>query len=205
MSEPASPSVTALLSRWAAGDRAAADEVMPRVYEELRTIAARYLRQERRGHTLSATAIVHEAYVQLIEQNGLRFENRGHFIGFAARVLRRVLVRYARERNAEKRGGRRQRVTLAEVETLALDQAPDLEALDNALTSLASFDPRKARIVELRFFGGMTGDEIASALGVGTATVNRDWRSARAWLFAELSPDGPGRTEPEGDPSGDDQ
>ena len=185
------PSVTAMLARWADGDRSAADEVLPLVYDELRDIADRYLKRERRGHTLQATAIVHEAYVQLIEQNGLRFENRAHFIGFAARVLRRVLVLYARERNARKRGGRLQRVTLVESGSLALDQPPDLEALDDALTSLAALDPRKARIVELRFFGGLSGREIAAVLDVGTATVTREWRSARAWLFAELSPDGP--------------
>lgn len=188
---PAEPSVTALLARWADGDRTAVDDVLPLVYDELRAIAARYIRRERPGHTLQATAIVHEAYVQLIEQNGLHFENRGHFIGFAAHVLRRVLVRYARERNANKRGGRLLRVTLAESESLALEQAPDLEALDGALTRLASLDPRKARVVELRFFGGMSGHEIAEVLGVGTATVGREWRSARAWLFAELSAGGP--------------
>ena len=193
MSAATPPPVTALLARWAEGDREAADEVLPLVYDELRSIAARYLRRERRGHTLQATAIVHEAYVQLIEQNGLRFENRGHFIGFVARVLRRVLVLHARERGAHKRGGQLRRITLVETQSIALDQPPDLEALDEALTRLAAFDPRKARIVELRFFGGMTGQEIAEALEVGTATVSREWRSARAWLFAELSADGPHR------------
>lgn len=185
------PSVTELLARWTEGDPAAADEVLPLVYDELRSLAARYLRHERRDHTLQATAIVHEAYVRLNEQAGLRFESRGHFIGFAAHMLRRVLVLHARERGARKRGGRLRRVTLAESRSLALDRPPDLEALDDALTSLASFDPRKAQIVELRFFGGMTGQEIAEALGVGTATVTREWRAARAWLFAELSADGP--------------
>lgn len=193
MSVSASSPVTALLARWADGDRSVADEILPLVYDELRVIAARYLQRERVGHTLQATAIVHEAYVQLIEQNGLRFENRAHFIGFAARVLRRVLVLYARERGAQKRGGQLRRVTLAESESLALDRSPDLVALDDALTRLASLDPRKARIVELRFFGGMRGREIAEALGVGTATVSREWRSARAWLFAELSTGGPGQ------------
>ncbi|MEM7355488.1 MAG: sigma-70 family RNA polymerase sigma factor [Acidobacteriota bacterium] len=191
MSAATEPAVTDLLARWAEGDRSAADDVLPLVYDELRSIAERYLRRERRGHTLQATAIVHEAYVQLIEQNGLRFENRAHFIGFAARVLRRVLVLYARERNAGKRGGRLHRVTLVESAPLARDAPPDLVALDDALTSLASFDRRKARIVELRFFGGLSGHEIADLLGIGTATVSREWRSARAWLFAELSPDGP--------------
>lgn len=184
-------SVTVLLGRWAEGDIAAANELLPLVYDELRSIAAAYLRRERGGHTLQATAMVHEAYVQLVEQNGLRFENRSHFVGFVARVLRRVLVLHARERNAIKRGGKQRRVTLVESSALALDRPPDLEALDAALEDLAALDPRKARIIELRFFGGMTGEEIAELLGVGTATVTREWRSARAWLYAELSANGP--------------
>lgn len=182
-----SESVTLWLERWADGDRDAVDEVLPLVYDELRAIAGRYIQRERPGHTLQATAMVHEAYVNLIESNNLRFENRAHFIGFAARVLRRVLVLHARERSALKRGGGFRRVTLEESASLALDRTPDLEALDEALGRLASFDPRKAQIVELRFFGGMTGSEIAAFVGISTATVAREWRSARAWLYADLS------------------
>jgi RNA polymerase sigma factor (TIGR02999 family) len=165
---------------------------MRMVYDELRVVARRFLRRERAGHTLEATAVVHEAFARLIEQDGIRWQNRAHFFGLFAHVMRRVLVDYARERNAAKRGGRRERVTVTESALLALERTPDLLALDEALNRLAAMDPEKASIVELRFFGGCSIDETAAALGVSAATVNRQWRRARAWLYQELSSEAEG-------------
>jgi RNA polymerase sigma factor (TIGR02999 family) len=182
--------LTELLERWSSGDREAADRAMALVYQELRGIARRVFRRERSGHTLEATAVVHEAYARLREQDGVRWENRAHFFGLFARVMRRVLVDHARERNAGKRAGRRERVTLAESTALALERPPDLLALNEALDRLQALDPQKAAEVELRFFGGCSIEETARSLGVSEATVNRQWRRARAWLYRELSPPG---------------
>ena len=179
--------LTELLQRWSDGDRDAAERAMGLVYRDLKTLAHRFFRRERSGHTLEATAVVHEAFARLAEQDGVRWQNRAHFIGLFAHVMRRVLVDYARERNAAKRGGRRERVTLTESGLLALERTPDLLALDEALERLAQLDADKAAIVELRFFGGCSVEETAASLGVSTATVNRQWRKARAWLFRELS------------------
>jgi len=161
---------------------------MPLVYDSLRRIAAGYFRRERADHTLQATAIVNEAYIELVGQSGIRWQSRAHFIGFFARVMRRVLVDYARERNYAKRGGKLRKVTLAEAAALATAKTPDLMALDDALSSLAEIDPRKASLVELRFFGGLTNEEAAQVLGVSRATAIREWQRARAWLYRELSP-----------------
>ena len=162
---------------------------MTLVYQELRTLAHRVFRRERSDHTLEATAVVHEAFARLVEQDGIHWQNRSHFFGLFAQVMRRVLVDYARERNTGKRGGRKERITLTESGLLAMERTPDLLALDEALVRLAALDPGKAAIVELRFFGGCSIEETAASLGLSTATVNRQWRRARAWLFRELSPE----------------
>jgi RNA polymerase sigma-70 factor (ECF subfamily) len=180
------PSITLLLEGWSSGDREAAEQVLPLIYEELRRIAARQLRRERHAHTLQATAIVHEAYLRLAGQAGLEWASRQHFFAFAARLIRRILVDYARNRNRSKREGRYQKVTLAEAADLALQKSPDLEALDGALSELEKVDPRKAAVVELKFFAGLSLEELAEQLGVSPETVSRDWRRARAWLYDAL-------------------
>jgi len=180
--------ITKLLQTWSEGDQEAAMRVLPLVYDELRHIASRQLRQERGGHTLQATAVVHEAYLRLRGQAGFEWPSRAHFFAFAAHLIRRILVDHARHRNRAKRGGGLERVTLAEAEDLALDRAPDLVALDEALTHLESLDPRKAAVVELRFFAGLTLDETAEHLGVSSETVGREWRRAKAWLYGQLQP-----------------
>src|SRR5262245_17083421 len=182
----AGESITVLLQDWSAGDPAAAEQVLPLVYEELRSIAARQLRRERGEHTLQATAIVHEAYVRLAGQAGLEWPSRAHFFAFAAHLIRRILVDYARHRNRAKRGAGCERVTLAEAAGLALAKSPDLVALEEALSELARVDPRKAAVVELKFFGGLTLEEIAGELGISPETVSREWRRARAWLYSTL-------------------
>lgn len=179
-------SITQLLESWSSGDQEAAERLLPLVYEELRRIAARQLRQERGAHTLQATAIVHEAYLRLIGQEGLQWPSRAHFFAFAAHLIRRILVDYARSRNRAKRGGQYDQVTLAEVADLALEKSPDLVALDEALSSLEKVDPRKATVVELRFFAGLTLEEIAVQLGISQETVGREWRRAKAWLYTAL-------------------
>ncbi len=179
-------SVTELLADWSSGDRDAAARVLPLVYDEMRRIAAAYFRRERRDHTLQATALVHEAYVQLVEQSGIEWRSRSHFIGLAANVMRRVLVEHARRRGAVKRGGAAQAFTLLEADAVWTERSPDLLALDQALSELAEFDPQKAQVVELKFFGGLTIDETADYLGVSTPTVVRQWRRARLWLYTRL-------------------
>jgi RNA polymerase sigma factor (TIGR02999 family) len=182
--------LTDLLDLWSRGDRQAADRALTLAYPELRRIARRLFRKERSGHTLEATAVVHEALARLVGDDGVHWEGRAHFFGLCAHVMRRVLVDYARERNTAKRGGRRERTTLTESRLLDLPRTPDLLALDEALTRLAGLDAQKAAVVELRFFGGCSIEDTAAALGVSPATVNRQWRRARAWLFRELAPPG---------------
>jgi RNA polymerase sigma factor (TIGR02999 family) len=178
--------VTRLLVRLRAGDRSALDALLPLVYAELRKVAAGYLRNERAGHTLQPTALVHEAYLHLAGLHSIDWQNRAHFVGVAARLMRRVLVDHARARRAAKREGVLERVTLDEA--LAAGEADvDLIALDEALDRLESFDPRLCRVVELRYFGGLTNQEISEALGISTATVDRDRVAATAWLRKELS------------------
>ncbi len=179
--------VTLLLEAWNAGDPKAQDEVLPLVSDELRAIARGYFHRERRGHTLQATAIVHEAYVRLVEDSGIKWNSRAHFVGLAARLMRRILVDHARHRNAAKRGGKAPQVTLVEADALAMGRPPDLIALDEALANLAQVDGLKASIVELRFFGGLTVAETAIYLEVAPATVVRHWDRARAWLYRQLS------------------
>jgi RNA polymerase sigma factor (TIGR02999 family) len=187
---PATPDVTALLEAWSGGDRAALDALLPVVYDELRRQAQRALRREDAGHTLQPTALVHEAYLRLADRAPPRWEGRAHFLGIAARCMRQVLVDAARARKADKRGGDAQAVTLGALEVApatAREGEVDLLALDDALARLAEFDPAKARLVELRYFAGLTLDETAQALGVSPATVSREWSVARRWLRRELA------------------
>jgi RNA polymerase sigma-70 factor, ECF subfamily len=187
MEEPAD--VTALLRRWSAGEQAALHAVTPLVYAELRQLARRALRRERQDHTLQTTALVHEAYIRLVGHDRTQWQTRAHFSAVAAQAMRRILVDEARRRLAAKRPDPAQRVELDEQWQLPA-QPGELLALDDALGRLAALDARQARVVELKFFAGMELDEIAAALDVGTATVTRDWRLARGWLFRALEEDG---------------
>ena len=190
--DPSPDDVARLLLELEAGDRSALDQLVPAVYRELRAIAARFLNNERREHTLQPTALVHEAYMRLAGQSGLRWESRAHFLGIAAQMMRRVLVEHARRRLAAKRLDGLVRVTLDD-ERIGGARDVEVVALHDALDALARKDERLARVVELRYFGGLTGAETAEVLGVGTATVDRDWRTARAWLLNELGAPEAGR------------
>ena len=188
--EPAKPQVTALLQQWSRGDHDALEKLTPLVYEELRGIAAGYMRDERPGHTLQATALVHEAYVRLIGQKRVSWQNRAHFYGIAAQLMRRILIDHARRRQAAKRGvGGPVRLTAGVDVAGAPEQDFDLLAIDGALSRLEQLDAAQARIVELRFFGGLTVEETAEVAGISTATVKREWRTARAWLRHEVGLD----------------
>jgi RNA polymerase sigma factor (TIGR02999 family) len=178
--------VTALLEAWTAGDTAARDELMPLVYQELRRRAAGYLRHERRNHTLQPTALVNEVYLRLVDQRHAVWQNRAQFFGVASQMMRRILVDRARARRMAKRSGQWARVTLDEAAKASPPVDVDVLDLDAALTRLAAVDPRKSRIAELRFFGGLSLEEAAEVIGISRATVERDWQAARAWLFKEL-------------------
>lgn len=178
--------ITALLHAWAGGDVGARDELMPLVYSDLRRRAAAYMRRERRNHTLEPTALVHEAYLKLVDQRRAAWQNRGQFFGVASQMMRRILVDRARARRMVKRSGRWARVTLDEGARAASPVSVDVLDLDAALTRLAAFDPRKCELAELRFFGGLSLEEAGEALGISLATAERDWQAARAWLFKEL-------------------
>jgi RNA polymerase sigma factor (TIGR02999 family) len=185
--------VTALLREWSGGDSAASERLMPLVYDELRRLARGYLRRERADHTLQPTALVNEAYLRLVDQTRVNWQSRAHFYGIAARMMRRVLVDHARSHAAEKRGGARHRLSLDDVSLPVEERAAELVALDDALVSLAELDPRKARVVELRFFGGLEVKEAAEVLGVSDKTVMREWERAKLWLCRELDVGGAGR------------
>jgi RNA polymerase sigma factor (TIGR02999 family) len=186
MSETPSDTVSRLLQRARVGDRAALDELLPLVYHELKRIAARQLAGERAGHTLQATALVHEAYLRLIDQHSVDWHNRAHFFSIAAEMMRRILVNHALGRRAQKRGAGETLLSIDEAVGLPNRQNLDLVLLDAALNRLAEFDPLQARIVEMRFFAGLTNEEVADVLGVSDSTVKREWRSAKAWLAAQL-------------------
>jgi RNA polymerase sigma factor (TIGR02999 family) len=188
--EPSSP-VTELLVRWRGGDREALEELMPLVYEELRRLAHHYLRQERDDHTLQSTALVHEAYLRLAGQNPPQWQNRAHFFGIAAHIMRQILVEYARGRSAAKRGGNALTLTLDEAVALPQQMDVDVVALDQALNELSDLDAQQSRIVELRFFAGLTIEDTSEVLGISPATVKRDWVTARAWLFRAMSGEAP--------------
>jgi RNA polymerase sigma factor (TIGR02999 family) len=181
-----SASVASLVNGARQGDQRALAALMPLVYDELRKLAAAYLRRERPGQTLQATALVHDVYLRLLHDSDLSWQNRAHFFGIAARSMRQVLIERARARRAAKRGGDRMRVTFDEGLNVAAEQTVDIEALDAALTRLGALDPDLVRVVEMRFFGGLSIEEAAEALGVSPATVKRRWTVARAWLAREL-------------------
>ena len=188
MTDERQPDVTRLLDDWSRGNRAALDDLMPLVHEELHRLARGYLARERRGHTLQPTALVNEAYLKLVGERDMRWQGRAHFIGVAAQMMRFILVDHARRRDVQKRGGSAVRITFADDLDIAADtRSAHLLALDDALTRLAAQDPRKGRIAELRYFGGLSVEETAEALHVSVATVMRDWRLTRAWLQRELS------------------
>jgi len=178
--------VTDLLTKFTTGDSAAADEVIPLVYEELRRLAAHYMAREQPGHALQTTALVHEAYLRLVDQRQSNWRNRAHFYGAAAQVMRRILVDHARARQAEKRGGDAEHLTLDEALTFSDSQSEELVRLDEALARLARLDARQSRVIELRFFAGLSVEETAEVIGVSPKTVKRDWSVARAWLHREL-------------------
>lgn len=184
---PQDPETTELLRAWAQGDPEALTALTPRVYGELRRMAARFMQNEREGNSLQATALVHELYLRLIEVQNVHGEGRAHFFAFCAQLMRRILVDAARARSAQKRGGDRGRIDLDELPDLGGQKDRQLIALNEELDQLMGFDPRKARVVELRYFGGLSVPEIAAMLDVSPETVTRDWRMARAWLMKKLS------------------
>ena len=190
MSEASSsPNVTNLLVAWGRGDQQAFDRLMPQVQQELHRIADRYLAAERPGHDLQATALINEAYLRLVDWKDIQWADRAHFFALAANMMRRVLVDHARRRDRTKRGGEAIQVSLIEAAHVPTPEHADVLALDEALQRLETLDPRKSRIVELRFFGGLSLEETAEALGVSVGTVRRDWSLARAWLLRELKSD----------------
>ena len=178
--------VTELLAEWSDGNIAALDQLMPLVYDELRRLANHYLAQERRDHTLQPTALVHEAYLRLVETRNRNFHNRAYFFGVASQLMRRVLVDHARKHRAKIRGEGVPKLSLDEIVAWRDEQQVDLVALDDALNRLARIDPRQCRIVELRFFGGLSIEETAEVLGVSPATIKRDWSWAKSWLYREI-------------------
>ncbi len=181
--------VTQLLIAWGNGDKAALDQLMPLVYEELRRLAHRYMGRERPGHTLQTSELVNEAYLRLIDQREVHWQNRAHFFAICAQLMRRILVDHARSRTSAKRGGGAPQVSLAEVAIVSDERAAEVVALDNALLNLAAIDERKSRIVELRFFGGLSIEETAEVLAVSPGTVMRDWTLAKAWLRRVVTSD----------------
>ncbi|MGE0132972.1 MAG: sigma-70 family RNA polymerase sigma factor [Blastocatellales bacterium] len=182
-----SQQITNLLLAWGQGDQAALETLMPLVYDELHKVAARHLRGQRAGHTLQTTALVNEAYLRLIDASQVQWQNRAHFFAVAARLMRRILVDFARSRNYQKRGGGAQPVALEDAVIVAPERGADLLALDEALTRLQAHNARQAQVVELRYFGGLSEEETAEALKVSVRTVRRDWNFARVWLHRELT------------------
>lgn len=179
--------VTQLLIDWSKGDRAAFDKLMPLIDEELRRLAHRYMRQERAGHTLQTTALVNEAFLRLVNRKNLQWQNRAHFFGIAAQLMRTILVDHARSHASAKRGGGAPKLELNEALVVSQQKASEVIALDEALKQLALIDPRQSRIVELRFFGGLTVEEAAEVLNVSPVTIKREWSTAKAWLYQELA------------------
>lgn len=187
MESPTPPNITQLLVAWKQGDQAALEQLTPLVYRELHRLAHGYMAGERRGHVLQTTALVNEAFVRLVDWQQVEWQNRAHFFGVSATLMRHILVQFAREQQAQKRGGGAVRVSLAEAVATSTSPHPDLVKLDDALNALEKLDPRQARTVELRFFGGLSLEEAAEVLGVSVSTVRRDWRLAQAWLHQQLS------------------
>lgn len=187
MSDEQTSDVTEILREWRGGDKSAAERLFPLVYDELKRQARVFLNRERAGHTLQPTALVHEAYLRLVDQTVLNADNRRHFFAIASQLMRRILVDHARRYNAEKRGGAAQRFSLEELDFLPEQAAGDLLSLHDALEKLEALDARKSQVVDMRFFGGMMESEIAEVLGVSEKTVHRDWKFAKLWLYRELS------------------
>jgi RNA polymerase sigma-70 factor, ECF subfamily len=186
MNNPPPNEITERLIAWGAGDRAALDQLLPVVYQELRRMASNYLRQENPGHTLQPTALVHEAWLRLIDQARVDWRNRAQFFGVAAQMMRRILVDHAKAKHREKRGGDAVKLSLDDVINLSRERAAELLALDDALDELARVDERKSRVIELRYFGGFSVEETAQILGVSPETVMRDWKLAKAWLYQQI-------------------
>ncbi len=182
-----SQNLTELLHEWQQGDKSALDKLTPLVYDELRRIAHRYVQRERDGHTLETTALVNEAYIRLMGQRKIAWQNRAHFFAVIAQVMRHILIDHARRRHNIKRGGLAQQVSLDDASLMTRERAAELVALDEALNELAKLDPRKSRVVELRYFGGLSLEETADVLDVSMMTVRRDWRAAKAWLFKAVT------------------
>lgn len=193
MNQDSSSQVSQLLEAWSAGEEKALDELMPHVYQELHSLAARQMRRERADHTLQTTGLVNEAFLKLVEQDEVQWTNRSHFFAIAATAMRRVLVDYARERGAQKRGGNAKRVSLDRVQ---LANSPDVDLIDleDCLSRLEKLDPQQVKIVELRYFAGCTIDEAAEALQISPSTVKREWRMAKVWLRAEMQKTGAGES-----------
>ncbi|HEX8556666.1 MAG TPA: sigma-70 family RNA polymerase sigma factor [Pyrinomonadaceae bacterium] len=187
MADPPTHEVTELLAAWSGGDEAALERLAPLVHAELHRLARRYMGRERAGHTLQTSALVNEAYVRLIKWKDARFENRAHFFGVSAQLMRRILVDFARSRPRDARGEPPQRLALDEALVVSAERDADLIALDEALEELSKLDPRKGRIVELRFFGGLSVEETAEYLNISGVTVMREWARAKAWLYRELN------------------
>jgi RNA polymerase sigma factor (TIGR02999 family) len=187
VSQPSTHEVTQLLLAWSDGDHTALDKLTPLVYEELRRMAHRYMSHERPGHTLQTTALVNEAYLRLVNREAVQWQNRAHFFGIAAQVMRHILVDHARSHAYKKRGGGTQTISLDEAMVVSQDRAAEVVALDDVLKELANIDPQQSRIVELRFFGGLTIEETAVVLGLSPATIKREWSTAKAWLYHELA------------------
>ena len=184
---PTTPQVTQLLIAWGEGDQIARDQLMSLVYEELHRLAHRYMKRESPGHTLQTSALVNEAFVRLVDQKNVRWQNRAHFFGIAAQMMRRILVDYARSRNYAKRGGGAAQISLDEALIVSDERSAEVVSVHEALERLAEFDPRKSQLVELRFFGGLSIDETAQVLNVSPGTVMHDWTLAKAWLRREIS------------------
>jgi RNA polymerase sigma factor (TIGR02999 family) len=187
MTLPPSPDITQLLLAWSNGDQTALNQLMPLVYQELHRLARHYMRREQVGHTLQTTAVIHEAYLRLVDQRKVRWQNRSHFYAICAQAMRRILVDHAKGQRRAKRGGGAAQVSLEEVANLAQDRATDLVAVDELLQQLQVFDSRKSQVVELRFFGGLSVDETAEVLKIAPITVMREWKLAKAWLYRELN------------------
>ena len=187
MPNDVSHQITLLLADWNNGDTNARDQLLPLVYDELRQMARRNMRRESPNHSFQTTDLIHEAYLKLAQHDEQKWENRSHFFGVAAKAMRHILVDYARSKQSEKRGGGRQRVSLADEIASGPDRALELVALDDALQTLESLDARKSQVVELKFFGGLTNEQMAEVLKISTETVKREWRFARNWLLRELA------------------
>jgi RNA polymerase sigma-70 factor (ECF subfamily) len=181
-----SKNITELILAWGNGDKEAINQLIPLIYSELHRLAARYMRRENAGHTLQTTALVNEAYCKLVDQKNVQWQNRAHFFGIAAQAMRRILVDHARSRSRLKRGGDAKKISLDESALIPQPEVKELISLDDALTRLAQFDPQKSRIVEMKFFGGLSMEEIAEVEKVSKSTIEREWRKAKAWLYHEI-------------------